>query len=235
MEIRREDIRVLILAGGKATRLMPFTSKLPKSLLPIGGQPILEILIRQLAQHGFRNITIAVGHLAGLIEAYFQDGRDFGVQIGYAREEEPLGTAGPIARLPYSPLPLLVVNGDLVTGLDFGGMLSFHISNSASATIAVHRHVQTDPVAFGVVDLLATGAVASIREKPHLDYLANMGVYVLSPIARTLVPPRRIDITEVIQNLISYCDKVVAYVSEDYWMDIGGPGDYEKANQDRKP
>src|SRR3954471_8380759 len=115
-----EQTPVVVLAGGKGTRLMPYTTSLPKPLMPVGEYPILDILLRQLAAQGFRRITLAVGHLAGLIQAYFKEGQDWGVHITYAYETTPLGTAGPIARLPRTDQSMLVLNGDLLTTMDFG-------------------------------------------------------------------------------------------------------------------
>src|SRR4051812_22760303 len=125
MSILCEQTPVVILAGGKGTRLMPYTTALPKPLVPVGEYPILDILLRQLATQGFRKITLAVGHLAGLIQAYFKQGQDWGVELTYAYETTPLGTAGPIARLPREDRPLLVLNGDLLTTLNFAQLVRF--------------------------------------------------------------------------------------------------------------
>src|SRR5215510_4388161 len=121
-----EQTPVVILAGGKGARLMPYTTALPKPLVPVGDYPILEILLRQLAGQGFKKITLAVGHLAGLIQAYFKQGEDWGVELSYAYETKPLGTAGPIARLPREHRALLVLNGDLLTTLNFAELVRFH-------------------------------------------------------------------------------------------------------------
>src|SRR5215470_100914 len=135
MTILCEQTPVVILAGGKGTRLMPYTTALPKPLMPVGEYPILDILLRQLSAQGFRKITLAVGHLAGLIQAYFKQGEEWGVELSYAYEATPLGTAGPIRRLPREDRSMLVLNGDLLTTLDFASLVRFHHENDAAATI----------------------------------------------------------------------------------------------------
>src|SRR5436190_14424137 len=152
-----EQTPVVILAGGKGTRLMPYTTSLPKPLMPVGDYPILDILLRQLSNQGFKKITLAVGHLAGLIQAYFKQGRDWGVELSYAYESTPLGTAGPIGRLPRHENAILVLNGDLLTNLDFSQLVQFHNENKAVATIGTQRRTET--VQFGVVESAANGQI----------------------------------------------------------------------------
>src|SRR5215470_11716824 len=157
MTILCEQTPVVILAGGKGTRLMPYTTALPKPLMPVGEYPILDILLRQLSTQGFRRITLAVGHLAGLIQAYFKQGEDGGIDLQYAYETAPLGTAGPIARLPREERALLVLNGDLLTTLDFTQLVRFHYDNRAIATIGTKRRRQT--VEFGVIETDTKGQI----------------------------------------------------------------------------
>jgi len=145
-----EQTPVVILAGGKGTRLKPYTTALPKPLVPVGDYPILDILLRQLGNQGFKRITLAVGHLAGLIRAYFKQGQDWGVNLEYAYETSPLGTAAPIARLPREERALLVLNGDLLTTLDFAQLVRFHYENRAVATIGTKR--RTEPVEVTVLN-----------------------------------------------------------------------------------
>ncbi|MBI4472591.1 MAG: NTP transferase domain-containing protein [Acidobacteria bacterium] len=231
MSILCEQTPVVILAGGKGTRLMPYTTSLPKPLMPVGEYPILEILLRQLATQGFRNITLAVGHLAGLIQAYFKDGEDWGLDIKYSYETTPLGTAGPIAKLPRYERAMLVLNGDLLTSLDFAKVVRFHYENNSIATIGTKRRIET--VHFGVVEKMPNGHIVQYREKPSLDYLVSMGVYVFSAVVREFIPrSQKFDFPELVQRLLANGKKVLAYESEAYWMDIGRPDDYEKANQD---
>ncbi|OLD57956.1 MAG: hypothetical protein AUI54_00790 [Acidobacteria bacterium 13_1_40CM_2_56_5] len=231
LQILCEQTPVVILAGGKGTRLMPYTTSLPKPLMPVGEYPILDILLRQLASQGFRRITLAVGHLAGLIQAYFKEGQDWGVEIEYAYETTPLGTAGPIARLPRHERSLLVLNGDLLTTLDFSRIVRFHYENRAIATIGTKRRTET--VQFGVVESAPGGQITQYKEKPSLDYTVSMGIYVFSPTVREYIPrSQKFDFPDLVQRLIVNKQKVLAYESDAYWMDIGRPDDYQRANDD---
>ncbi|HYR84156.1 MAG TPA: sugar phosphate nucleotidyltransferase [Terriglobia bacterium] len=231
LQILCEQTPVVILAGGKGTRLMPYTTSLPKPLMPVGEYPILDILLRQLSSQGFRRITLAVGHLAGLIQAYFKEGQDWGVEIEYAYETTPLGTAGPIARLPRQERSLLVLNGDLLTNLDFSRIVRFHYENRAIATIGTKRRTET--VQFGVVETASNGQITQYKEKPSLDYNVSMGIYVFSPTVREYIPRgQKYDFPDLVQRLIANGQKVLAYESDAYWMDIGRPDDYQRANDD---
>lgn len=225
-----EHTPVVILAGGKGTRLMPYTTALPKPLVPVGEYPILDILLRQLSRQGFRKITLAVGHLAGLIRAYFKDGEDWGVELSYAYETTPLGTAGPIARLPRGNRPMLVLNGDLLTTLSFAELVRFHYENHAAATIGTKRRTET--VQFGVIET-ANGQITEYREKPNLDYLVSMGIYVFSPEVRDYIPQaEKFDFPELVQRLLQNEKRVLSYETDAYWLDIGRPDDYQRANED---
>lgn len=226
-----EQTPVVILAGGKGTRLKPYTTSLPKPLMPIGDYPILDILLRQLGNQGFKRITLAVGHLAGLIQAYFKHGEDWGLHLDYAYETTPLGTAGPIARLPRQERALLVLNGDLLTTLDFAHLVRFHYENNAAATIGATR--RTESISFGVIEKETNGQITAYKEKPNLDYLVSMGVYVFSPSVREYIPKsQKFDFPELVQRLLDNKQRVMAYESKDYWMDIGRPDDYQRANED---
>jgi len=231
MTVLCEQTPVVILAGGKGTRLMPYTTALPKPLMPVGDYPILDILLRQLASQGFRRITLAVGHMAGLIQAYFKQGQEWGVEIEYAYETTPLGTAGPIARLPRYERALLVLNGDLLTTLDFSKIVRFHYENRAVATIGTKRRAET--VQFGIVETASNGQITEFREKPTIDYLVSMGIYVFSPRVREYIPrSQKFDFPELVQRLLASNQRVLAYESEEYWKDIGRPDDYQQANED---
>lgn len=222
---------VVILAGGKGTRLQPYTTVLPKPLMPVGQYPILEILLRQLSHQGFRQITLAVGHLAGIIQAYFKEGRDWGLDITYSYETTPLGTAGPIAKLPRSDHSTLVLNGDLLTTVNFGTIVRHHYETGAAATIGTKRRIET--VQFGVIESKANGEITEYREKPNLDYLVSMGIYVFSPEVREFIPRGiKFDFPELVQRLLANNKRVMGYETSEYWMDIGRPDDYERANQD---
>jgi NDP-sugar pyrophosphorylase family protein len=218
---------VVVLAGGTGTRLRPYTTVLPKPLMPIGDMPVLEILLRRLSAAGFGRVNLAVGHLAELIEAYFGDGSRFGVELVYWREDDPLGTAGPIALMGLEGERVLVMNGDLLTTLDFAPLLDEHQSSGAAATIAVlSREV---PIDFGVVHL--DGAtVASFEEKPVLNSNVSMGVYVFEQRVVELIPAReRYDFPDLLQAVLERGWPVHAYRSNDFWLDIGRPEDYELA------
>ena len=226
-----EQTPVVILAGGKGTRLMPYTTVLPKPLMPVGEYPILEILLRQLSAQGFRRITLAVGHLSGLIQAYFKEGQDWNLEITYSYETTPLGTAGPIARLPRHDRSTLVLNGDLLTTIDFGKVVRFHYENGALATIGMKR--RKEAVQFGVIETEPNGRITQYREKPHLDYLVSMGIYVFSPVVRDFIPRgQKFDFPDLVQRLLQQDKKVLGFESDAYWMDIGRPDDYEKANEE---
>ena len=231
MTILCEQTPVVILAGGRGTRLMPYTTALPKPLMPVGDYPILDILLRQLAAQGFRRITLAVGHLAGLIQAYFKEGQEWGIEIEYAYEATPLGTAGPIARLPRNERALLVLNGDLLTTMDFAKIVRFHYENRALATIGTKRRAETVP--FGIVERAANGQITEYKEKPTIDYLVSMGIYVFSPTVREYIPrSQKFDFPELVQRLLANNQRVLTYETEEYWMDIGRPDDYQQANED---
>jgi NDP-sugar pyrophosphorylase family protein len=218
---------VVVLAGGTGTRLRPYTTVLPKPLMPIGDMPVLEILLRRLSHAGFSRVNLAVGHLAELIEAYFGDGSRFGVEIVYRRELEPLGTAGPLAEIEFTSDRVLVMNGDLLTLLDFRPFVEAHIASGAAATLAVRsREV---PIDFGVVHLDGD-SVASFEEKPVLGYTVSMGLYVFEPRVVELVPRGvKYDFPDLLDEVLSRRWPVHAHLSSDFWLDIGRIDDYELA------
>lgn len=219
---------VVVLAGGTGTRLRPYTTVLPKPLMPVGDMPVLEILLRRLAAAGLTRVNLAVGHLAELIEAYFGDGSRFGVELLYWREDEPLGTAGPIAQMGLEGERVLVMNGDLLTTLDFTPLLAEHGSSGAAATIAVlEREV---PIDFGVVRLDGATLVG-FEEKPVLSYNVSMGVYVFERRVTELIPRgQRYDFPDLLGAVLEQGWPVHAHRFGDFWLDIGRPEDYELAN-----
>lgn len=221
-------MQAIILAGGRGTRLAPYTTILPKPLLPIGDVPILDVVIRQLARHGLRQITLAVGHLAELLMAYCADGSRYGVQLRYAREAEPLGTAGPLGSIPGLDETFLVMNGDILTTLDYSRLIAAHRQSGASATIAAHRrNVYID---FGVIETQNGLEVAAYHEKPTQQYLVSMGVYVFEPeVLRFIQVGQKLDFPDLVQRLLQARAKVALYPSEDFWLDIGRPDDYHQA------
>ena len=221
-------MRAVILAGGKGTRLAPYTTVLPKPLMPIGEMPILEIVIRQLQRYGFDDLTLAVGYLAELLMAYCGDGSKFNVKLGYSREEQPLGTAGPIALVPDLNDTFLVMNGDLLTTIDYSAMLKYHRDRGAIATIACYqRDVKID---LGVIEIGADNWVENYIEKPTYHYAVSMGIYIFEPeVLKYITPNQRLDLPDLVINLMKEGQRVNVFNFDGYWLDIGRHDDYEKA------
>ncbi|MFF4755814.1 nucleotidyltransferase family protein [Streptomyces sp. NPDC002514] len=223
-------MHAVILAGGKGVRLRPYTTALPKPLVPIGDQhAILEIVLRQLATAGFTSCTIAIGHLGEIIRAYVGDGRQWGMTVDYATEDSPLGTMGPLLTMRERlPETFLVMNGDVLTDLDFGEVLRTHRGSGAPLTIATYaRKVHID---FGVLTTDDRRVVA-FTEKPSMDYRVSMGVYGLS---RTTLdgytPGLPLGFDELVIDLLRAQNPPHAYEFDGYWLDIGRPDDYDRAN-----
>jgi NDP-sugar pyrophosphorylase family protein len=220
---------VVVLAGGTGTRLRPYTTVLPKPLMPVGEMPVLEILLRRLAAAGFVRINLAVGYLAELIEAYFRDGERFGVELVYWRETQPLGTAGPIAEMGLTEDRVLVMNGDLLTTLDFAPFMEGHVGSGAAASLAVRsREV---PIDFGVVHVDGA-SVASFQEKPVITYDVSMGVYAFEQRVVELIPHGvKYDFPDLLNEVLERGWSVHAHRSTDFWLDIGRIDDYELAHE----
>jgi NDP-sugar pyrophosphorylase family protein len=230
------ETRAVILAGGKGTRLAPFTAVLPKPLMPIGDRPILDIVLRQLRAHGFRDVTIAVGHLSHLIQAVCGDGSRYDMRINYQLEETPRGTAGPLASIAGLDSTFLAMNGDVLTTLDYSQLIDAHRAAGNVATIATHRRiVHTE---YGVLHVDGshgdTGRVTDYEEKPELAYTVSMGVYVLEPEALEHVPAgERFDIPDLVLALLGAGKPVGSYLFDGYWLDIGRHDDYAQALEDQ--
>lgn len=224
--------RVIILAGGKGRRLAPYTAVIPKPLMPLGDRPILDVVLRQLKRFDLTDVTIAVGHLADLIIACFGDGSKYGVHITYSdRETTPLGTAGPLSLIPGLTDTFLVMNGDLLTTLDFSELLAFHRERRAIATIAVcERDTQIN---YGVIEIDHTNRISGYIEKPTYHYHVSMGINVFEPVVLSFVPPGcPYDIPDLIKALLQKGQPVAAYKFGGYWQDIGRFEDYQKAVED---
>jgi NDP-sugar pyrophosphorylase family protein len=227
--------RVVILAGGEGTRLRPYTTVLPKPLMPIGDRPVLDIVVRQLKSHKFDRITIATGYLAELIEAFFRDGDAYGIPIDYFREREPLGTVGALALIDgLTDDHVLVMNGDVLTDIDYAALLQRHRDSGAAATIATKdRQIQ---VSLGVLRFSEEDdptRVTGYDEKPAIDYTASMGVYCFAPRALSHIDAgKRLDFPDLILRLIAAGETVRAWPSPDYWLDIGRHDDYEQAQEE---
>jgi NDP-sugar pyrophosphorylase family protein len=227
--------RAVILAGGEGTRLRPYTTVLPKPLMPIGDRPVLDIVVRQLKAHEFDRITIATGYLAELIEAFFRDGAEYGIPIDYYREHEPLGTVGALALIDgLQQDDVLVMNGDVLTDINYGALLDRHRAGDAAATIATKvRHV---PISLGVLRFGSDGdptRLTGYDEKPQIDFTASMGVYCFAPRALSHIKPgERLDFPDLVLRLIAAGEVVRAWPSSDYWLDIGRHEDYEQAQEE---
>lgn len=222
-------MRAFVLAGGRGSRLHPFTTVIPKPLVPVGEMPIIEILLRQLQARGFDRVTISVGYLAPLIESYCSDGGRWGLAIDYVREEEPLGTAGALSLLrDLDDDRLLVTNGDILSDLDFGRVAREH-DTAEGATICANR--RTVAVDFGVLRATSDGRLASYDEKPTLSYEVSMGVNVISAwaIERYVAQGRRLDMPDLMRALVADGHSVRIRSSDAYWLDMGRMADLETA------
>jgi NDP-mannose synthase len=220
--------RVIILAGGKGTRLKPYTTVFPKPLMPIGNMPILEVVLRQLKSFGFEKVTLSVNHLADLIQTFFGNGSKLGLDIAYCMEDEPLGTAGSVALVDDITENFLVMNGDLLTTIDYSAMVHSHVNSGAAATIGVFpREVKID---FGVLELGSKGELIQYKEKPKYEFIVSMGVNVFHRSVLDYIPKGKyLDIPALMMNLKNAGKQVLTYRSQCQWLDIGRPDDYEKA------
>ena len=224
-------MKAVILAGGKGTRLTPYTTVFPKPLMPIDGMPILEVIVRQLAHFGIKELIFTVSKQSEpLLSAYFGNGSQYGVSIAYSREEEPLGTSGPLSVVPDLPGTFLVMNGDILTTLDYHKVIQFHRRKKGSLTIAMsQKKVQVE---LGVMEFDRAYRLTRYVEKPTLTYSVSMGIYVFEKEVLEWIPSRRyLDFPELVQKLIKEGEKVVCYPSGDFWLDIGRPEDYEEAQK----
>jgi NDP-sugar pyrophosphorylase family protein len=223
-------LTAVVMAGGYGTRLRPITKGLPKPMLPIGDRPLLELTVHQLREAGIRSVNVATHYKRDVIASHFGDGRSFGVEIRYVEEDQPLGTAGALSLLKTSDDPFLVINGDVLTQVDFHAMLDFHREHKADMTVAVRQHETRLP--HGVVEIDGT-TITRISEKPVLRHFMNAGIYLLNPEMCRLVPSgQRYDMTDLISRLIAEGYRVVSFPIREYWLDIGQVEDYEKALSD---
>ncbi len=225
-------LRAVILAGGKGTRLKPFTVNFPKPLMPLGDIPVLEVLIRRLVRHGITDITLAVGHLAELIKAYFdhRQGLSERFTLCYVEEEEPTGTAGSLALVCGFSDTFLVMNGDLVTNLNFHALVRFHREQRALLTVATHsRHVKID---LGVLEFDGNHQITRYLEKPETTYHVSMGIYVYEPgVLKYIKAGQYLDFPDLVLRLLEGGERVCAYPSDCLWLDIGRPDDYARAQE----
>jgi NDP-mannose synthase len=222
--------QVVILAGGQGSRLRPYTTVLPKPLLPVGGVPILEVLIKQLKHFGFKDILISTGYLTELIEAYCGNGRKWGVNINYVREKKPLGTAGALKLAGSLRDNFLVINGDVLTDMDFGSFLKWHASQKAMATIAVkERKIKSD---FGVIEMGSRHEFKDYIEKPEHTSFVSMGVNAFNIHAISFIKnAESIGMPDLMLRLKSKEQKVCCYPVRDTWLDLGRFEDLERAQE----
>ncbi len=229
---RRAGMRAVILAGGKGTRLGPFTTILPKPLLPIGDRAILELLVEQLRVHGFTRLTLAVGYLSHLVEAVMGDGSAYGVSIDYHYEDEALGTAGALAGVHGLDEPFLMLNGDVITTLDFAELVAVHTASDNALTIATQ--VRRSTVDFGVLQVEdGDGPLQNVSwylEKPSSEHAVSMGVYVINPrLLHLITPGTYLDFPDLVLQALEAGEPVASYRYDGLWLDIGRHEDYEQA------
>lgn len=227
--VQNHNNTVVIMAGGEGKRLRPLTEKLPKPMVLFNGKPILERIITDLAQKGFQDLYISINYLGHVIEDYFEDGKKWNVNITYLREDQKLGTAGALQLLDRRDRSILVMNGDLITSLDFASLLEQHDAQKAQATICVQKAEFKIP--YGVVRMDHMD-VLSLQEKPTLDYHVNCGVYAVSPNAlEFLKGGESIDMTSFIDRLLKSKQKVSAFPIYENWYDIANTGDLEQVQK----
>ncbi len=225
-------MKAVILAGGKGTRLAPYTHILPKPMMPVGDRAILEVVLGQFGRAGISEVTLAVGHLASLMQAYFGDGSRYNLKITYAFEEKPLGTAGPLAFVEGLTETFLVANGDILTLLDINKLIAFHKEQNAVCTIASHH--RTHKINLGVIEH-AEGSyrVSGYIEKPTRNYLVSMGMYVFEPKVLDYIPKGEyFDFPNLVNTLLGANEPVACFPYDGYWRDLGNQDDYVAANED---
>lgn len=228
---KRKENPVFIMAGGFGTRLRPLTDKCPKPMLPIGGKPLLETIISSLKEQGFYKFYISTHYLPEIIQNHFGNGEKFDIQIQYVHESEPLGTGGALSLLPRQEvdLPFIVINGDVLTNMNFSKLIDFHISQNAVATMCVREFQYQIP--YGVVNSEQNN-IQSMTEKPSYYFNINTGIYVISPELLEQVKSQFIGMPTILEQQITKSKKVVSYPLHEYWLDIGHMEDYNRAQRD---
>jgi NDP-sugar pyrophosphorylase family protein len=221
-------MQAVLLAGGKGTRLQPFTAAFPKPLVPLDDTPVIDLLVRQLQQFGITDVTVVTAHLAELIRAYLGDGERYGLKIHYFRETTPLNTAGCLGVLPRPKEPFLVMNGDLLTTLDFNRLAKYHLAHGGPATIAAYeRQIKID---LGVLQTDGDGRLVDYLEKPSHKFLVSMGIYCFDPeVCELVTPGEPLSMPELILRIRDAGHDVATFRDDCYWLDIGRPDDYATA------
>jgi dTDP-glucose pyrophosphorylase/CBS domain-containing protein len=226
----RLDLSAVIMAGGYGKRLLPLTESVPKPMLPVGDRPLLELIIEQLRRSGIHDVNLTTHYLPDSIVNHFGDGGGFGVRLNYLKEDHPMGTAGGLKQMKRPSGPFLVINGDILTGVPFQEMLTYHRKNLAMLTVGVRRYDMQVP--FGVVECEGE-RITKLQEKPSLSFFINAGTYLLEPSAWDYIPEGRpFDMTDLIQALLDVGQPVASFPIMEYWLDVGRHEDYQKAQED---
>lgn len=221
-------MQAIVLAGGKGRRLLPYTTVLPKPLMPIGDYPILEVILRQLRHAGFRKVTISTGYLHELIHAYIDSNKTLGLEISYVHEDTPLGTIGPLRLMKELDDTFLVMNGDILTDIDYKALVDWHTKKKAIATVATYQ--RDTNIDFGVLDKDGDGRIVAFREKPTYHFNVSMGVYVFSKEILGYVPEGEpFGFDQLMYALTAKKAPVFSYPHTGYWLDIGRPDDYARS------
>lgn len=225
-------VRAVVMAGGRGTRLQPLTLEMPKPMLPIGDRPLMERLVGSIRDAGISSVHIATHFRPEKIREHFGTGASLGVELNYLAEDQPLGTAGALRLVQPGPEPLLVVNGDILTNVNFRTLIRFHEEAKALLTVGVRSYEISVP--YGVIET-AGAFVTRIVEKPTYRYFVNAGIYVVEPAAIARIPEdRHFDMTDLIESLITQGDRVASFPVREYWLDIGRHEDYERAQRDHE-
>lgn len=226
-------MKAVILAGGKGTRLAPYTKIIPKPLVPLGGRPILDIIIRQLAHYDFRDIILSVGYFADLIEDHFKnsDIRLPDVNLSYVKEDKPMGTAGSLSLIPELTEAFMTMNGDVLTTMDYSKLSAYHREKGGILTIAVCRKLSK--IDLGVIEMNNKGVLTGYMEKPENTHMVSMGVYVYEPkVLEYIDPGAYLDFPDLVIRLLNKGEKVMGYTYDGYWLDIGRHEDYIRAQEE---
>ena len=223
------SLQAVVMAGGQGSRLSPLTDELPKPMLPVGDRPLMEIVLQRLREAGITQVTVATHHKPEKIEEYFGQGAAHGIDLSYIAEDRPLGTAGALGLLGSPKETTLVMNGDILTQVDFRAMLAYHREHQADLTVAVRYYDLEVP--YGVVECEGH-IVRRLREKPSMGFFINAGIYLLEPTAYRFIPnAQRFDMTDLIQRLLDAGRPVVSFPVREYWLDIGRHADYAQAQE----
>ena len=225
--------RVILMVGGLGTRLRPLTQDMPKPMLKVGNKPILQTIVEKFAEYGFVNITMCVNFNASIIRDYFGDGKEFGVNIDYVLEQKRMGTAGALSLLKERPSePFFVMNGDLLTNVNFEHIFNYHMINKATATMCVREYDYEVP--YGVVKM-NDNKITAIAEKPVQKFFVSAGIYMLSPEILDLIPKNEFyDMPALFEKLIKLSKNVISFPIREYWLDIGRMEEYQRANEEYK-